>query len=89
MLGYNGNIDENASYDSVKHVCKHSNVYSFKDLFGEQPSVISLGFWYGCQLLMGAAPVNKPLRSINEDMNNLLLFNKYKDEVSIILIKKS
>lgn len=87
MLGYNGNVTENATYDAVSDLCSNSNSYTFKDLFGEHPSVISLGVWYGCQLLKGAKVINKPLRMLKKELAHLLLFNKYKDEVSVILLK--
>lgn len=87
MLGYNGNVTENATYDAVSDLCSNSNSYTFKDLFGEHPSVISLGAWYGSQLLKGAKVINKPLRIVKKELVHLLLFNKYKDEVSIILLK--
>lgn len=88
MLGYNGDVSKNYVYDELRSLfTKDINTFSFKDLFGEYPSVVSAGFWYASQLLKNRKPINKPIQVQNNKMKNILIFNQYNgEENSLILL---
>ncbi len=88
MLGYNGNLIKDAIYNELTNTYfKNANRFSFKDLFGEHPSVISAGFWYAYQLIKGMPPLNKPLNYNGNKLKNILIFNQYNgEENSLILL---
>lgn len=90
MLGYNGDVTNTEMYDYAKDVLvPESNVFSFKELFGEHASVISMGFWYATMLQKGMSSLRKPLRNGNKKIDTVLIFNQYNhNENSLILIKK-
>ena len=90
ILGYNGDYIKDEIYKSIfENNFLQSNILSFKDLFGEHPSVLSMGVWYADYLLKGFKPLNNQIRSINKKIKNVLIFNQYDtDENSIILLSK-
>ena len=90
MLGYNGDVTNTEMYDYAKDVLvRESNVFSFKELFGEHASVISMGFWYATMLQKGMNPLRAPLRDGNKKVSVVLIFNQYNhNENSLILIKR-
>ena len=90
MFGGNGDCFSDDIYKQLQELYfKESKIFSFKDLFGEHPSVISAGFWYAHQLLKGMRPMNKVVNSNKGELKNILIFNQYnKEENSIILLSK-
>ena len=90
MLGYNGDVSNREMYDYAKDaLIPESNVFTFKELFGEHPSVISMGFWYATMLQKGMSPYREPLRDANKKIDTVLIFNQYnRNENSLVLIKK-
>jgi len=90
LLGLNGDIEADVIYkELIQSNFKGSSIYSFKDLFGEHPSVISMGVWYANSLLNNLKPMNKNLTSNASSMERMLIFNQFDlCENSVILLSK-
>lgn len=90
VLGFNGDIEEDVIYRKlIESNFKTSSVYSFKDLFGEHPSVISMGVWYANSLLNNLAPLNHSIKEIQSPINRVLIFNQFDScENSLVLLTK-
>jgi hypothetical protein len=90
MLGYSGDIDSDGIYDEiVENLFTESNVCAFKHLFGEHPSVISMGFWYSSLLLRNENPFTPFKIDKDRESKYILIFNQYNStENSIIIVSK-
>jgi hypothetical protein len=90
VLGFNGDIEQDIIYRTlIESNFKTSSVYSFKDLFGEHPSVISMGVWYANSLLNNLIPLNKNITTIERSINRVLIFNQFDSyENSLVLVSK-
>lgn len=91
LLGFNGDIEKDSIYKKL--ISTHfltSKTLSFKDLFGEHPSVLSMGVWYADNLLNGMNPLNALVKEGNQLTNRILIFNQYNgNENSLILLSVS
>jgi hypothetical protein len=90
MLGYNGDIDSDGIYDEIVSDLFHgANVCTFKHLFGEHPSVISMGFWYGSLLLQNEKPLTPFKIDQGRESKFVLIFNQYNGkENSVIIVSR-
>lgn len=93
MLGYNGDIRQNESYDHIKNTLfPASEVLSFKNLVGDFRTASSFAVWLSAHILNGSTEILPHItlkESNREERKNILIYNHF-DKVrhSFILLSK-
>lgn len=93
MLGYNGDIRQNESYDLIKNkLFPASEILSFKNLVGDFRTASSFAVWLSAHILSGSTEILPHItlkESKIEERKNILIYNHF-DKVrhSFILLSK-
>ena len=93
MLGYNGDIRQNESYDHIKNTLfPTSEILSFKNLVGDFRTASSFAVWLSAHILNGSTQILPHItlkESKKEERKNILIYNHF-DKVrhSFILLSK-
>lgn len=90
ISGRNGDNRQNAHYNLIEEKFQDSNLYSFKNMVGEYPTVTAFATWMACQIILQKKiPKQAVLQTKNRITKTVLIYNHHKNiQHSFILIEK-
>lgn len=88
ISGRNGDVRHQNYYNLIEANFNESNIYSFKNLVGEYPTVTAFAVWMATQILQQKnLPKQAVLQSKNRTNNNALIYNHHQNvQHSFILL---
>lgn len=88
ISGRNGDKRHNEYYNTIEANFEESNLYSFKNLVGEYPTVTAFATWMACQIIQQKdMPKQAILQKKNDRNKTILIYNHHKNiQHSFILL---
>lgn len=90
MIGRNGDVRTDFWYDFVcEEMFSSQNLYCFKNLVGEYPTVSAFATFLACELIAGKINSNEIILREGKHLNNVLIYNHYGgDQHALILVSR-
>lgn len=90
VSGRSGDNRQNKYYKLIEKEFEHSNVFTFKNLIGEYPTVSAFAVWLSCQIFLEKKiPTQIFLRNKKRKNKHILIYNLHKNrQHSFILLSK-
>ena len=90
ISGRNGDIRHQIYYDEIEKHFEAANIYTFKNLVGEYPTVSAFAVWMTAQVLSGKNIPKEAKWQEKKNKNQIaLIYNQHKNKQHSFILMKS